>query len=454
MRRSSGILLHITSLPGSHGIGDLGEWPCKWLDFLAAGKQRYWQILPLGPVGFGNSPYSSFSAFAGNPLLISLDELVKEQLLAPADIAPYEGAPNKVLFEKVKAFKQVHLLKAFKNFEGAAAWKNDFEQFCAASPWLETFTAFMAKKENCDPLFIKFEQFIFDRQMARVKAYAVKKGVELIGDLPMYVAGDSADRQEHPELFDLETGFTAGTPPSHAFPLGQQWGNPLYKWEKHRETGYQWWIKRIERMLQQVDLVRLDYFCGYAFYWAHNGRNGHWRKGPEADLFEKTRQALKRLPFIAEDLGELTPEVRELRNRFSLPGMKILHYAFDGNPSNPYLPENFETTNCLVYTGTHDNNTTKGWFQSAPQYVQENAKHALNCDGRDITWDMMKYAARTKADLLILPYQDVLCLGADCRFNTPGTVSVNNWAWCMQPAQMDGKIAEALAWLTTSNGRG
>jgi 4-alpha-glucanotransferase len=454
MRRASGILLHVSALPGPHGIGDLGPWVCKWIDFLAAGKQQYWQFLPLGPTGFGNSPYSSFSAFAGNPLLISLEELVKDELLKQAELGPGENNIGKVLFEKVKRYKLPHLLKAWTNFRESSTWKEEYERFCAQHPWLETFAAFMAPKEDCDPDFIRFQQFVFQRQVARLKLYASQKGVTLIGDLPMYVAGDSADLQEAPDLFDLQSGYSAGSPPSNAFPVGQKWGNPLYRWEKHRETNYRWWLARIQHQLTQVDIIRLDYFCGYAFFWAMNGSNGHWRRGPEVDLFERTRGALGQLPFIAEDLGELTPDVKNLRDRFNLPGMKVLHYAFDGNGDNPYLPHNFQTSNCVVYTGTHDNDTTCGWFNSSPEYVKQNARDYLHCDGRDISWDLIKLAAQSKADLMIVPYQDILCLGSEARFNTPGTCSVNNWAWRVQAAEINDKRVGALEWLAKSSHRG
>ncbi|HYG76833.1 MAG TPA: 4-alpha-glucanotransferase [Planctomycetota bacterium] len=455
MKRSSGILLHVTSLPSQHSIGDLGTHAYTWVDFLAEARQSYWQILPLGPTGFGNSPYSSFSAYAGNPLLINLEELVKDQLLKAADIEPYENYAyqSRVRFEKAKRYKNLHLLKAFTNFQATSDWKQGFEEFRDSSPWLDNYAKFAANKEKCEPLFIQFEQFIFYKQLTKLKAYANSKGIKIIGDLPMYVAEDSADRFEAPELFDLESGYFAGSPPSPAFPVGQKWGNPLFRWDKHRETGYRWWINRIKATLKQVDVIRLDYFCGYSEFWASNGHTGHWRRGPGHDLFQKTRDALGSLPFIAEDLGELTHDIKELRNRWGILGTKVLHYAFDGNGENPYIPHNFETTNCVVYTGTHDNDTTRGWFDSSPDHIKDNARQYMKCDGHDISWDLMKLAAGSKADLAIIQYQDVLCLGSEARFNTPGTVSGHNWSWCLQPHQINDKVAESLAWLTRTNNR-
>ncbi|HEY3319197.1 MAG TPA: 4-alpha-glucanotransferase [Planctomycetota bacterium] len=454
MKRASGVLLHITNLPSEQGIGDLGQWAYAWVDFLAAAKQQYWQILPLGPTGYGDSPYSSFSAFAGNPLLISLDRLVADELLKPSDIEKYDGPPHKVLFERIKEYKHAHLQKAYKNFLRGSPLRGEFENFCSSNAWLEHYALFMAKRDSGDSCFPRFEQFLFFRQFQPLKAYANKKGIQIVGDMPMYVASDSVDKEEWPDLFDQERGFSAGTPPSDIFPQGQSWGNPLYRWDKHRETGYRWWIDRARWLLTLVDIVRLDYFGGYMRYWANNGGKGHWRNGPAYDLFEKTRQALGGLPFIAEDLGEWTPELRDFRNRFNFPGMKILQNAFDGSRENQYLPENFDSTNCVVYTGTHDNDTTKGWYQHASFNVQQRVRDYVKADGRDVSWDLLKVATRSKADLMIIPYQDVLCLGSEARSNTPGTVSANNWAWRMQPQMVTAKIADSLGWLTREGHRG
>jgi len=455
MKRASGILLHLTSLPSEHSIGDLGSWAYTWVDFLASAQQSYWQILPLGPTGFGNSPYSSFSAFAGNPLLINLEELVKDQLLKESDIEPYDnqGFQSRVRFEKARCYKNLHLQKAYAIFSQTGDWKSGYDEFLEESAWLDNYASFVSKKEGCDPSFVRFEQFIFYKQLAKLKAYANSKGIRIIGDLPMYVAEDSADRTESPELFDLDSGYCAGSPPSGAFPMGQKWGNPLFRWDKHRETGYKWWIDRLKANLKQADVIRLDYFCGYAEFWATNGHKGHWRRGPEHDLLQKTRDALGKLPFIAEDLGELTPRIKDLRDRWGIMSTKVLQYAFDGQPNNPYIPTHFDSTNCVVYTGTHDNDTTRGWFDSAPHYVKENARGYMKCDGRDISWDMMKLAAASKADLLIIQYQDVLCLGPEARFNTPGTVIARNWAWALQPHQINENTAESLTWLTRENNR-
>ncbi|HYG76392.1 MAG TPA: 4-alpha-glucanotransferase [Planctomycetota bacterium] len=454
MKRSSGILLHITSLPGRHGIGDLGEWAYRWVDLLAAGKQSYWQILPLGPTGFGNSPYASPSAYAGNPLLISLDELVKDGLLQPEQLDPYESTRPRVNFEKVKRFKFQHLFKAFENFTGGSDLDEEYEKFCDESHWLESYAKFGAKREQTSPEFVRFEQFIFSRQWSRLKTYTNQKGVQIVGDLPMYVSEDSVDRLDYPQLFDLESGFCAGAPPCPVHLNGQKWGNPLYRWERHRETGYQWWMDRVRATLKQCDVVRLDYFCGYATFWATNGHQGHWRRGPGHDLFHCAREKLGNITYIAEDLGELTHEIHELRDRWGIMSSKIMQYAFDGQQDNPYVPENYRSSNCVVYTGTHDNDTCKGWYEQAPEYVKENVRRAAQSDGRDISWDMIKLAAQTKADLLMVQFQDVLCLGREARFNTPGTVGAQNWSWSMQPEQINDKVADSLKWLVGWSRRG
>jgi 4-alpha-glucanotransferase len=453
MRRGSGILLHITSLPNQHGIGDLGKCAYDWIDFLAASQQQYWQVLPLGPTGFGNSPYSSCSAFAGNPLLINLDQLVTDGLLTASDIDPYDRNEPRVRFERVRQYKQLHLQKAFKNFTAAHDYTQEFEKFCEESEWLEKFSDIIGQREKRDAEYIRFEQFLFQRQLLKLKAYATVKGVKLIGDLPMYVSEDSVDKATWPELFDMESGFVAGSPPSDAFPMGQRWGNPLFRWDRHRETRYEWWIRRIQWTLQQVDVIRLDYFCGYSEFWATNGQTGHWRRGPQHDLLNTTRQKLGTVPFIAEDLGELTPEINRLRDDFGILSTKVLHYAFDGQEDNPYLPENWKSSNCVVYTGTHDNDTTKGWYEQAPEYIKENVRREVEADGRDISWDLIKLAAKSRADLVIIPYQDVLCLGREARFNTPGTVTNNNWSWRAQPQQIDTQVSDGLSWLAKSTQR-
>jgi 4-alpha-glucanotransferase len=452
-KRSSGVLLHISSLPGGHGIGDLGRTAHEWVDFLVAGSQKYWQILPTAPTGYGNSPYSSCSAFAGNPLLISLDDLVAQELLKPSELEAWsDNQPHWTNFDRVRTFKNAHLRKAFKNFEGRSDLSAAYQQFRDNSPWLETFVKYLSPKEDSDPNLIRFTQFIFATQIQKLKAYANQKGILLIGDLPMYIAEDSADKYERPELFELDTGFTAGTPPSPAYPKGQRWGNPLFRWDQHKKDGFAWWIQRARALLQQVDVIRLDYFNGYARYWAISKNSGHWRRGPGFELFSAARHALVDLPFIAEDLGELTREIHHLRDSYQIPSMKVLQYGFDGLPGNPYLPKAIGS-NAVVYTGTHDTDTSKGWWRSAPDYVKENCRRLIKADGRDISWDMLKLAAHSKANLAVLLYQDVLCLGSEARFNTPGGVSAANWSWRAQHHQITPKIAESLAWLAKTTNR-
>jgi 4-alpha-glucanotransferase len=454
MKRSSGILLHITSLPSPHGIGDMGPAAFQWVDFLAAGKQSYWQILPLGPVGFGNSPYAALSAYAGNFMLVSLEKLVEDHLLLPEEIDPYGEYEARVRYEKVRRYKTQHLQKAFTRFEGnGVEMRTAYEEFRDTSPWLETYATLFSKREECDPEFIRFREFLFARQLSALKKYANEKKVGLIGDLPMYVAEDSADRLQSPELYDLTSGFVAGSPPDDMYPQGQKWGNPLYRWEKHRETGYRWWIDRVKFSLKQVDVLRLDYFCGYSEFWATNGSNGHWRRGPQHDLFHRTKEEINNLPFIAEDLGKLTPDIHNLRDSFGIYSTKVIQYAFDGSEDNPYLPNNFTSNRCAIYTSTHDSDTVRGWYDSAPDHVKENARRRMNCEGRDISWDVIKFCAQTNAELLIISYQDVLCLGREARFNTPGTVSQHNWSWRVTPQQINDDVAKSLAWLAGMSSR-
>ena len=495
--RSSGILLHPTSLPGCFGCGDMGPAATRFLDFLAASRQSIWQVLPLGPTGYGDSPYQSFSSFAGNPLLISPDRLVDEGLLSAADLTDIPTFPaDRVDFGAVIPFKGGLLSRSFERFRtgGSADILAEFEAFCEAnSSWLDDFALFMALKEAhggvawCDwePDLVarhpaamhrwsqhladasrrhKYLQFLFFRQWAALKVQANRRGIRLIGDTPIFVAHDSADVWAHPEMFCLdERGWptvVAGVPPDYFSATGQLWGNPIYRWDAMRETGYRWWIERLRATLRMVDVIRLDHFRGFEAYWEvpageTTAINGHWVKGPGADLFHALRFAFSvhTLPIIAEDLGVITPEVIALRDQFELPGMKVLQFAFGGGAvSRMDLPYRYPG-NCVTYTGTHDNDTAMGWFRhSSLPGERQLALRYLGGDGREFNWDLMRVAMTSVADTAIVPLQDVLGLDSDARMNYPGQ-GIGNWAWRCVPDALTSGIAQRLADMTEICGR-
>lgn len=489
--RSSGILLHISSLPGGFGIGDLGPEAYRFVDFLAETGQTFWQILPLNPPGVSNSPYVSPSAMAGADIIISPEKLAEEGLLSPQDWqnAP-EFPPDKVDYPSVYAFKRQLLLKAFENFRARGYLQPEFEDFCQRqSFWLEDYTLFMALKDahkglpwsNWEPslalripeaiesirhklayeiIFYKFAQFIFDRQWKALKDYAAQKGIKIIGDIPIYVAYDAADVWSHPEFFQLdEKGHptvVAGVPPDYFSPTGQLWGNPIYRWDVLAEKGYEWWIMRFRRVLEYVDVVRVDHFRGFEAYWEvpagqDTAINGRWVKGPGADLFKALKSALGEISIIAEDLGFITPEVEELREQFGFPGMKVLQFAFGSGPDNPHLPHNYPR-NCVVYTGTHDNDTAVGWFSSLPENVREHFCKYAATDGREVNWTMVRLAMASVANLCIIPLQDILGLGSEGRMNYPGRPE-GNWEWRLHPGALTPEMKSRLAELTSLYGR-
>ncbi|MFS8855265.1 4-alpha-glucanotransferase [Synechococcus sp. H55.2] len=502
MGRLSGILLHPTSLPGSFGIGDLGPAAYRFVDFLVESGQRLWQVLPLGPTGWGNSPYMSFSAIAGNPLLISPELLVKAGWLEPSgwqDLLQWPaiqaGNGEQVDYEAVIPFKLGLLRRAWATFKDkatAADWEA-FQAYCAAeADWLPDYALFMALKEvygdqewtqwdpalaQRDPLALQeardryadaitqqmFWQYLFAQQWGSLREYAHRHQVRLIGDLPIYVAPNSADVWANRELFHLdEQGRplqVAGVPPDYFSPTGQRWGNPLYNWEVLKARGYDWWIRRIQAILKQVDCVRIDHFRGFESYWAIPGEaetavEGEWQKGPGADFFQALADRLGEIPVIAEDLGDITPEVLQLRDQFGLPGMKVLLFAFGSGPDNPYLPHSYER-NFVVYTGTHDNNTVVGWFHDPerPEWEKQNLLRYLGCQGSDgIHWDLIRLALASVADLAIIPLQDVMGLGAEARMNFPGRAE-NNWAWRYREEMLRPELAQRLAELSVTYGR-
>jgi 4-alpha-glucanotransferase len=491
--RRSGVICHPTSFPGPHGIGDLGEPAFRFVDWLARGSQSDWQILPLGPIGPGNSPYASPSAFAGNTLLISIPWLVGDGLLPQGtlDSSP-EFASAFVDYDAVRAFKLPLLQQAFAQFRrgGGAALRPAFESYRhEQATWLDDYALFLALKDQFggavwsdwppefalrEPQAIadvraklddevrchQFVQFLFDSQWRELRRYANDRGARVIGDLPIFVTYDSADVWAHRELFRLDDfgrpTEVAGVPPDAFTASGQLWGNPVYNWAHNAQTGFRWWIDRVRSALHRVDLLRIDHFRGFAATWvvpaeAPTAASGHWERGPGRAIFDAMEGALGALPFIVEDLGLVTPDVTELREALGLPGMKVLQFAFDSGPSNPYLPHNY-AQNVVAYTGTHDNQTTIGWFRTLPEHVRANVQRYLGRDGSDIAWDLIRTAWSSVADQAIAPLQDVMRLEDDARMNMPGS-PYGNWAWRYAPHQLHEGLADSLREMTETYGR-
>ncbi|MCI0376457.1 MAG: 4-alpha-glucanotransferase [Gemmataceae bacterium] len=490
--RSAGLLLHPTSLPGPYGIGDLGPAAYAWIDTLVQAKQKWWQILPLGPTGYGDSPYQSFSAFAGNPNLVSPELLVNDGLLDRADIADGRPSQQHVDFGAVISFKNQVLEKAWQLFQAGrgAKLQSEFADFCLDhAGWLDDYALFMALKEaQATPSWLdwpadlrrregaaiegprrdlaelfgsqRFRQFLFFRQWRGLKNYAGERGIGIIGDMPIFVSIDSADVWSHPELFFLDREcrptVVAGVPPDYFSATGQLWGNPLYNWNKLAATGFSWWIERLQKTLELVDVVRLDHFRGFEAYWevpagAPNAINGRWIKAPGTALLEALNKALGGLPLIAEDLGLITPQVEALRDAFGLPGMRVLQFAFGDDAKNPYLPHNY-LSRTVAYTGTHDNDTTRGWYAALPDNDKDHVRRYLGRDGSDIAWDLIRAAWSSVADLAIAPLQDVLNLGSAARMNSPGN-STGNWGWRFADEQWTTQIRDRLAQITALYGR-
>lgn len=436
--RTSGILLPIFSLPSKHGIGCFSIEAIDFIRFLADAGQKYWQILPLVPPGSCESPYQSVSTFAGNPMFIDLTQLINQGLLTKEEVDMYDwDNSNIVNYPKVKEYKGKLLWKAYERSYHYTDPR--YKNFCNRNAyWLEEYAYYMCRKEGLDINYYKFEQYHFERQWNIIRSYAKYKGIKIIGDLPIYVSLDSADVYHNPELFELDLlGMTptavAGCPPDYSAPKGQVWGNPLYNWDEHKKTSYKWWIKRIEHCFKLHDVIRLDHFRGFYDYFSipfgdKTAENGEWKLGPGLDLFDKIKEELPGVEFIAEDLGFLSPGVHQLMKDTGFPGMKILHFAFNGGKDNPYLPENI-SENFVVYTGTHDNNTTLGWYKEATEWEKEHLKQYIP-EIKDISWDLIELAMSTKANTCIIQMQDYLGLDGDCRTNTPGTININ-WMWRM-----------------------
>ena len=486
--RSSGILLHPSCLPGPYGIGDLGPEAHRWVETLAAMKQRWWQVLPLGPTGFGDSPYQSYSAFAGNPNLLSPDLLLRDGLLNANEIRGHNFRDDRVDFDAVGPFKMKLVRAASERLSGVGLAR-EFDAYCdREASWLTDYALFMALRDSlCGAAVLDWPedirtrrpvalaaleveladeirvhrvgQFLFDRQWSQLKTFANGKGIRLIGDAPIFVAGDSADVWANPELFLLDADgkptAVAGVPPDYFSETGQLWGNPLYDWAEMEREGFAWWIARLRRQLAQVDWIRLDHFRGFAAAWHvpagdPTAMDGKWIDGPREKLFEALRAALGELPIIAEDLGVITPDVDALRTAFGLPGMRVLQFML-GEPTNPYWPHNYEP-NTVCYTGTHDNDTTEGWYaklnETDRRKLAEYIGHAVGKPHEE----MLRMAWSSVAALTVAPLQDILGLGGDARMNVPG-VARGNWRWRFRIDQFHGWMIDRMAWLTELYGR-
>ena len=493
--RASGLLLHVTSLPSPYGTGDVGPAAMAWIDQLHEAGQSWWQSLPLGPTGYGNSPYQALSSFAGSGLLISPDWLIEDGLLRASDCTPPSFSGTAVDYGKVITFKRRLVESAWINFKTAARAELHvaFEEFCHdQAHWLEDYALFRVLKAKCNDAYylewpaelvqrvsaaltqarsdlaseiqqVRFAQFLLFRQGERLKKHARAKGVRLIGDLPFFVSPDSSDVWANPELFLLDEQhrprFVAGVPPDYFSSQGQLWGNPAYNWDALRRTGYRWCIDRLRTLLAHVDVIRLDHFRGFAAAWhipagAITAKSGNWVPGPGADFFNAVQRELGALPFIAEDLGLITPDVSALRDQFNLPGTRVLQFAFDGHSDNPYLPHNY-VPNAVVYTGTHDNPTSRGWYEELPPHQRQNLWRYLKSpegESGQVAWDLMRLAWSSAAALAVAPLQDLLNLGPEARMNVPGRAE-GNWSWRCTEQLLSAADFQSLRDLTTSSNR-
>ncbi|MBH25239.1 MAG: 4-alpha-glucanotransferase [Myxococcales bacterium] len=492
--RQSGLLLHPTSLPGPEGIGTLGAEARRFIDALERAGQRCWQLLPLNPTGLYNSPYMTSSALAGNPLLIDLESCVEAGWLERAALADAPvGDLNRVDFATLLPWKEEKLaalwqgfkanaseaeraaLAAFREAEGA--WLEEFALFVVlgdahdGAPWTrwapelrdrdpEALEA--AREAHADAIdAVCFEQHLFFEQWTALKGYANARDVSLIGDIPIFVSHNSADVWVHRAHFFLdeagEPTVVAGVPPDYFSATGQRWGNPLYRWDRMAEDGFAWWVERFRICFRLVDQVRIDHFRGFEAYWEipadhPTAIGGAWKPGPGRALFDAVTEALGELPVIAEDLGVITPEVEALRDELGLPGMKILQFAFGEDAHNAYLPHNYPGPRCVVYTGTHDNDTTVGWYRAASDRAAHHVRIYLNVSGQEIAWDLLRAAWMSVAGLAIAPAQDVLSLGTEARMNTPGEAD-GNWAWRMAPGALTEELIQRLRYVTDLSGR-
>jgi len=502
--RKAGILLHPTSLPGPYGIGEIGPAARDFIRRLQSAGQHYWQVLPLGPTGYADSPYQTLSSFAGNTMLISFDDLMDEGLLFPEEVSDCpDFAQDHVEYGPVLTYRQQILDLVCDHFPDRAEKElhASFEKFCEEqSEWLEDYALFVVlkrehdlrpwtewpskyrgrnsrslqalkKKYQTELSQVKIAQFLFSHQWNHLRNTAHAHGVEFIGDIPIFVAHDSAEVWANQDLFSLDAEgqptVVAGVPPDYFSATGQLWGNPLYDWERHKQTGYEWWIRRMRHMSSQVDIVRVDHFRGFEAYWEVPGSeetamNGKWVKGPGGDLFKVFQQEFGDLPIIAEDLGIITAEVDKLRDDFELPGMRILHFSFSEDLEARMTPEGFPE-NCIVYTGTHDNDTTVGWFwreaggqtTETEEEIQKERQLVLDqvhTDGSQIHWDLISLAYQLRPHTAIVPLQDVMGLGSEARMNVPGRMD-GNWAWRFRSADLKQEDLQRLRDITEWSGR-
>lgn len=489
--RASGVLLPISSLPSKYGIGSFSKEAYEFADQLKRGGQKYWQIIPLGPTGYGDSPYQSFSTFAGNPYFIDLETLIEEGLLTrqECDACDFGNHASYIDYEKIYHGRFTVLKKAFARFKP----DKDFEDFVRDNAyWLEDYSLYTAIKSNQNGKswidwdgdlkrkkpealeqkkaelaeeiqFVRFQQYKFSQQWTKLKKYVNDRGIRIIGDVPIYVAFDSADAWANPQLFQFDEECTpiavAGCPPDAFSATGQLWGNPLYRWDYHKETGYAWWMQRLRHCFKLYDVVRVDHFRGFDEYYSipygnATAQGGWWQKGPGIDLFEAVKRELGDVDIIAEDLGYLTESVLKLVRDTGYPGMKVLQFAFDPSEASSYLPHNYEQ-NCVVYTGTHDNNTTLGWIDEMSHHDREFAARYMNnahTPREALPWDFIRLAMASVADLAVVPIQDYLCLGAEARMNYPSTLGLN-WKWRLRPGQVTEEVLHKMFAMTKLYGR-
>jgi 4-alpha-glucanotransferase len=491
--RSSGILMPISSIPSRYGIGTLGREAYNFIDFLNLSKQKYWQLLPLGPISYGDSPYSSFSSYAGNPYYIDLELLVEDGILSNEDCIALETQDEYIDYEKQFNLRYDILYRAFINskskysrkiseFKNKNHWIYDYSLFMALKyyfkqkPWYEWEYEIANRNDNAleqynlllkeEAEFWTFLQFMFFEQYFNLKAYANKKGINIIGDLPIYVAEDSADVWSNRKFFNIDDnmfpGLLAGVPPDAFSNVGQLWGNPVYDWEMLKENSYEWWIKRLSWSFILYDVLRIDHFRGFDEFWAVtknsvNAVNGRWYSAQGKELFEQAKRKLGNINVIAEDLGIITDSVVKLKNDFGFPGMKVIQFAFDNNPLNPYLPSNYEE-NCVAYTGTHDNDTLKGWLEKLDDSSKDYVEKCLGISSNDFTdtnkiiYKIIDILFTSKANLCIVPLQDFLCLGSEARINTPSTLG-NNWTWRVRRELLTDELAENIKKMVVKTGR-
>ncbi len=497
-QRTAGILLHPTSLPGPHGSGDLGLAACRFADFIAAADHRWWQMLPIGPIGAGNSPYSSVSAFAAGWHLINLDRLVEDKLLLSEDVEPlHSSRMDKVHYPSALRYRRQRLRRAFERFQGSRRKRTDYERFCETNrDWLDDYTLFRAfkgvykntawtqwdrdiasrkaaalraaRRELREEIeYEQFLQYLFDRQWFALKRYCNRLGLSLIGDLPIFVSHDSCDVWANQSLYLLDKRgnptVVSGVPPDYFSKTGQLWGHPLYRWKRHAKTGYAWWVARFANILGRFDVIRIDHFLGFNRLWNVSARaktalRGVWTRTPGDEIFAAIKKALGSLPIIAEDLGLLVPDAAALRDRWGLPGMRVLQFAFDGDAKARYDQPHRYPCNSVAYTGTHDNNTTVGWFQSLPKRggkgpdgltIRERALRYTGTGGKKIHEDFIRLLYASAANTAIIPMQDALGLNARARMNFPSTAR-GNWEWRMRPVAASDKLAAHLRELAES----